>query len=459
MGDRQAHIVIAGGGASGVLLACHLLRDGGDNIRITLIEKRDSVGLGTAYSTSHPRHLLNVRASNMSAFADDPQHFQRWLSNESALVERDQPAALVFAPRNLYGRYLRSLIDTFDRDRRRLTTVHDEVTEIMPEEEGVRVRTAAGETTKADVAVLATGFSEPQHDDQVIRSPWSQPVAQGLASDAAVLILGTGLTMVDLVIELRSAGHTGPVYALSRRGLLSQTHRLSAPAALDAAEVPFGTSILRLWMWLRRLAENEEDAGRDWRGAIDAIRPYTAELWRQLPLESKRRFLRHARPWWDIHRHRMAPSISAEIASACAWNHLQILAAKVLSISTADGKAQVTYRRRGDGETGSLEVDRVFPCMGVSTNPATSGNALVQSLVAQGSARPDELGLGLDITDACELRAADGEASERLFAVGPITRGAYWEMIAVPDIRLQCAGLAKELLRRLAHGPGMRLAG
>ena len=176
MGDRQAHIVIAGGGASGVLLACHLLRDGGDNIRITLIEKRDSVGLGTAYSTSHPRHLLNVRASNMSAFADDPQHFQRWLSNESALVERDQPAALVFAPRNLYGRYLRSLIDTFDRDRRRLTTVHDEVTEIMPEEEGVRVRTAAGETTKADVAVLATGFSEPQHDDQVIRSPWSQPV-------------------------------------------------------------------------------------------------------------------------------------------------------------------------------------------------------------------------------------------------------------------------------------------
>ena len=448
MAGGCTHIIVAGGGASGVLLACHLLREGGEGVRVTLLEKRASVGLGTAYSTSHPRHLLNVRASNMSAFADDPSHFQRWLTKETRLVESDEAAAMVFAPRNVYGHYISSLIDTFDPDRVRLETVHGEVTSIVAEPAGVKVQTASGKTMKGDVAVLATGFSEAGHDDATIHSPWSQPAAAGLAPDASVLILGTGLTMVDLVIELRSSGHTGPIYAMSRRGLLSQTHCASVPLNLAHASVPYGKSILQLWCWLRRLCEDEVDAGRDWRGAIDGIRPFTAELWRQLPLESKRRFLRHARPWWDIHRHRMAPAISAEIASACAWDHLQILAAKVLSIKADSGKAIVHFRRRGQTKTETMEVARVFPCMGVSTNPAMSKSAAIQSLVRQGLARADELGLGLDIAENCALRDVNGEASQRLFAVGPITRGAYWEMIAVPDIRLQCAKLAHEIIRR-----------
>lgn len=444
--DRR-HVIIIGGGASGVLLACHLLRDGGDSIQITLVEKRNAVGLGTAYSTSHPRHLLNVRGANMSAFADDPGHFQRWLTQKTEIVESETAAGMVFAPRKDYGRYIASLIDSFDPERTRLNCVSDEVVSVSSKPEGVTIALKAGDQIAGDFAVLATGFSETSYDDAVICSPWAQPISEGLSPDAAVLILGTGLTMVDIVIELRSSGHTGPIYAISRRGLLPQTHRATTPLKLSEEEIPFGQSILLIWRWLRTMARREEEAGRDWRNAVDAIRPFTGQLWRRLPLESKRRFLRHARPWWDIHRHRMAPAISSEVASACAWDQLHVQAAKVTSIKTDADGALVSLRRRGSHQIEELRVSRVFPCMGVSTNPAASTNPVLVSLLQQGLARPDELGLGLDIAENGALKDMRGVLSARLFAVGPITRGAYWEMIAVPDIRLQCARLASELVR------------
>ena len=455
---QEKHVIIIGGGASGALLACHLLREPLEALTVTLIEKRASLGLGTAYSTSHPQHLLNVRASNMSAFADDPGHFQRWLSQRTALAENDHTAGMIFAPRKVYGQYLSGLLEELDAKHDRLVTVRGGVSKIEPITRGVSVQTSCGKSIVGDYAVLATGFAETVQDDPAICSPWAQPVSKDLSPDAAVLILGSGLTMVDLVVELRSAGHSGPIFAMSRRGVVSQTHRMSKPISIARQHVPFGASLSTLWRWVRGLAKAEDDAGRDWRSAIDGIRPYTAELWRRLPIDSKRRFLRHARPWWDIHRHRMSPAIASHIAEAQRAGQFTLMASKVTSIKSDGAKATVKYKRRGDTQTRSLDVARVFPCMGVSTNPASCDNAAIQSLLAQGLARPDELALGLDIDESCALRAAAGHASDRIFAVGPITRGAYWEMIAVPDIRLQCAALAKELRARIAQAEALPLA-
>lgn len=415
---------------------------------ITLIEKRETFGLGRAYGTSHPNHLLNVRAANMSAFADDPGHFQRWLAENADLADAIAPGAMLFAPRRTYGRYIQSLIDSYDVDQARIRRVKAEVCAIRKTSDGVIVTTRSGERIIGDYAVLATGFSEPDLHDPWVRDPWERSENAQISSKDPVLILGTGLTMVDLVISLRSNSHSGPIYAISRRGLLPQTHQPSLPLPLSAVDVPFGRSTVELWRWLRELCLKDETAAGDWRAAVDAIRPYTAEIWQRLPIKSKRRFLRHARAWWDVHRHRMAPSIAAEISAARASDQLEIIAGKVGSITTGPKGAHVVYHPRGTNKARAIDVACVFNCMGVTTNPRTSGNAAIQSLLKQNLARADELGLGLDIADNNALKSADGIASDRLFAVGPITRGAYWEMVAVPDIRQQCAKVSAELIAR-----------
>ena len=107
------HVIIVGGGASGVLLAAQLLRHEGP-LRVTIVERRALLGCGVAYSTSDPGHLLNTRVHNMSAFPDDPGHFLRWLHDSA-----EAPAATpdCFASRAAYGRYLEGLLAAWGRDR------------------------------------------------------------------------------------------------------------------------------------------------------------------------------------------------------------------------------------------------------------------------------------------------------------------------------------------------------
>ena len=97
------HVAIIGGGFAGTLLAINLVRHGGP--RATLIERHaGQLARGVAYSAAHADHLLNVRAGNMSALRDDPDHFVRWLQARGA------GGAKTFVPRRVYGDYLRDLL-------------------------------------------------------------------------------------------------------------------------------------------------------------------------------------------------------------------------------------------------------------------------------------------------------------------------------------------------------------
>ena len=348
---KRKHFVIVGGGASGVLLTCHLLRGGTDDVQVTLIEKRPNVGYGTAYSTDHQGHLLNVRAANMSAFADDPGHFCRWLVDSGETLGGREAGPLSFAPRSVYGRYINSLLEPHlerVRSKGRLRIISASAHSIAVTGQNVEVGLDDGSDITGDVCVLATG-----HEDAVpypatrFISPWTRPANIDLPTNSSVLILGTGLTMVDFVLSLKANGHAGPIYAVSRRGQLSQTHRPVTPLTIAPHKIPFGRSMLSLWVWLRELAERTEAAGGDWRSAVDAVRPYTWELWRQLPIQSQRRFLRHARAWWEAHRHRMAPAVSAEIEAARRSGQLRIMAAKMVSIAPSADGAIATFRPRG----------------------------------------------------------------------------------------------------------------
>jgi uncharacterized NAD(P)/FAD-binding protein YdhS len=443
-------IIVIGGGASGVLLAAHLLRNRDADIRITLIEKRPVFGQGVAYSTALPDHLLNVSALGMSAYADDPEHFLRWLIGRG-LATAENPR--VYVPRSLYGEYLATVLADLrgaDGGKDRIHLLSEECVSVTTTAAGVDVKLANGASVVGHVAVLAVGHEEqPSVEKSLAIRPGSQD-DKPVDPDSPVLILGTGLSMVDAFLSLTASGHRGRIVALSRRGLVPSIHQAGNPIRLDAADVPLGTDLSYFVRWFRRLVRDTERNGGDWRDVVDGIRPFNQRIWQSWPHSARRRFIDHTRAWWDIHRHRMPPELHERVIRAVAEGELELVAGKLVEAKRRGDGLEATIRRRHGPQTETISVARVYDCTGITTDLAAGSNPIVRSLIDRGLARPDPLRIGLDVTPQCAIVGSDGQPSERLFAIGPLTRGAFFEIEAIPDIRVQCAGLAKRLAAGIA---------
>lgn len=441
----MTRVIIVGGGASGVLMAAHLLRRPHSDVQVALVERREELGAGVAFGTNDRSHLLNVRASNMSAFADDEDHFLRWLQ-EHSLAASLVPSPYYFAPRQLYRDYLAGLLAPHFAAGR-LSRVHGLAVEAVEEDAGVGVRMADGTTHRADSLVIATGNEGARLPAAAWRyDGWQTSRPPQLHAHAPVVMIGTGLTMIDWALSLLNRGHLGAITAISPHGLIAHAHRPVRPARINGSELPLGKPLSTLTRWLRDEARSTEAAGGDWRSVVDALRPHTQRLWQALPLDDKQRFLRHARPWWDQHRHRIAPAAMETIADARARGQLRILPARLQGFEEREGGVDVVIARAPGGIEERLFAEAVFECRGRASDVTRSDNRLLQSLLATAQARPDPLRLGLDVTDRCAVIDAHGAASERFFAIGPVTSGVFWESIAVPDIRLQAARIAEALL-------------
>ena len=438
-------VTIIGGGASGVLLAAHLLRDPETDIRVTLIERRGQFGQGVAYSARQRDHMVNVPARGMSAFADDPEHFWRWLQTKG------YPAATgswVFVPRRLYGAYLGDVLSAAGNLRPgRLVVLSEEAMSVQETKSGIETILANGTSIMSHHAVLAVGHeTQPARgrglavrvgSDQDTRSP----------PDAPVMILGSGLSMVDAWLTLAQAEHTGPILVVSRNGFLPKGHRNVPPISVDAADVPFGTNLTYFFRWFRELVDTTIAHGGDWRSVIDGLRPYNQRIWQSWSLHSKRQFLSHLRPWWNIHRHRLPPELHTRMVHAIAIGQVQLIAANFTGIERHGTGVRASIRRRGQTATETIDIARVYDCGGVSVDVQASSNPVIRDLISTGSGRPDTLHIGLDVTDDCAVIDADGHPSQRLLVAGPLTRGRFFEIEAIPDIRLQCARLAERLLQ------------
>jgi uncharacterized NAD(P)/FAD-binding protein YdhS len=451
-------IAIVGAGFSGTLLALHLLRRCPPNARIILIERHRQFGRGQAYSTPNPSHLLNVPAGRMSAFHDAPSHFLDWLMAQPAeTLNGVVPSAGAFVPRGLFGEYMSAQLNKEIHragSGERLELVHGEVLGIDRTSHPLVLDLDRDRTIEADLAVLAVGNFPPEpmpiadpsfYDTQFYRpDPWAADALAGLDSRAAVLLVGTGLTMVDAVISLLDRGHVGPIHALSRRGLMPRRH---APVAAGATRepIPYPTGVRALARFLRAESRRAMDSGGSWHSVVDELRPFTVDVWQAMPIDDKRRFLRHLRPWWDVHRHRMAATVAERIDAALASGQLRVQAGRIRSYSVDGASVRADYMPRGAAEPASLTVSRVVNCAGPGADYGRISHPLVRTLLDDGTVRPDALCLGLDVTAACALLNHAGDVSRRLFAVGPVTKGRFWEMTAVPDIRRQCELLALHL--------------
>ena len=433
-------------------MAAHLLRRRPANCHVTIVEKRAELGRGLAYSTGNPSHLLNMRAANMSAFADDPDHFARWLSTQRDAPSATEDPEFRFVSRGIYGRYLESLIREHleaPEPRRALTMAQDQARSLTVTSTGLEITLTSGPPIPGDIAVLACGHESPADESPFHVSPWADPVGGGAPSDATLLILGTGLTMVDTALALQERGHRGRIVALSRRGLLPQAHRRVDPLKIDPQSVPLDGELSAMLGRLRRLASGSAARDGDWRSVVDGLRPHTQSIWRAMTPRRRARFLEHARPWWDIHRHRMAPQIAARLDAMVAGGSLEILAGKVLEVAPEGGGARVALRRRGSRAVESLSVARIISCKGVRSDPERSTNPLVGSLFANGLASADALRIGPEVAGDCAILDREGRPSTRLFAIGPMSQAAFWEIVAVPDIRRQTAALFDRILAGL----------
>ncbi|RDE08584.1 FAD/NAD(P)-binding protein [Pelagibacterium lacus] len=439
-------VIVIGGGASGVLLAAHLLRDPAANVRVTIVEKSNRLGHGMAYSTDNPDHILNITAAGMSAFPDDPEHFFRWLSALDPSVTRDS-----FPPRARYGHYLGQLLKDLDQraDRQRLHLVNAHCEAVEETARGVEVRLDDGSSIIGHAAVLALGHEERQARGNGLSVRAGSLADTPLDPYARVMVLGSGLSMVDAWLTLAGRRHQGPIIVVSRHGLLPRAHKPVVPLDIAAADIPFGTDMTAFVDWFRRLVEETVEKGGDWRSVVDGLRPFSQKIWQSWPRSTRERFLRYVRPIWNIHRHRLPPALHERLTAAVASSQITLIAGEVIGLDAAsEGEGVVAHvRRRGLGISEELEVARVYDCGGVAVNIAKSSNPVIQNLVASGKARPDPLRIGLEVTPGCAVVAADGRPSRRLFAVGPLTRGQFFEIESVPEIRVQAAMLAGALRR------------
>lgn len=453
---RRPTIAVIGAGFSGSLVALHLLAAGPAAPRILLVERARGFGKGVAYSTRHGAHLLNVRAGNMSAFPDQPGHFLDWLRSRNEIVD-----AAGFVARATYGQYLQDMLSQAakgsDAVGRLVLIADDAVSLTRKPEGGFRLTTDVGRSYEVDGAVLAVGNFPPDPPPGVDKGllgsfrfrtdPWAPNALGRIDRGDSVLLLGTSLTMVDVALSLTDQGHEGPILALSRRGLLPRRHGPAMPPAQPQVPPVIGPSLASSLHAVRAAVRLAAAEGRSWHFVIDSLRAGTVAYWQSLSVEGRARFLRHLRPWWDIHRHRLAPQVDERLRAMMASGRLRVVAGRLeqLSAGAADDLC-LRLRPRGRGHAEEITVRHAINCVGPGGDIAGTRDPLLRGLLDAGLVRPDPLRLGLETDAGARLLDRAGQIVPGLYAMGPIMRGTSWEITAVPDIRVQAQKLAVSIL-------------
>jgi uncharacterized NAD(P)/FAD-binding protein YdhS len=452
LANPHIDVLIVGGGFSGTLLAVQLLRRDA-SLSIAALDRTSPPGRGLAYRSPHRFHLLNVPAGEMGAFPAAPEDFLCWARKnyDASLQARSFPA------RAVYGEYVGSVLDRTlaAEGRGRFHWIQDEALSLEHRKSKLAVQRKNGSELLARTVVLATGNFppgtpripglEPGHS-LYIQFAWAPTALEELPRDGSVLLLGSGLTSVDMVMALKSKAFRGVIHILSREGLVPSRYQQTQAWPLFWNERSPRTTrgLLRL---IRDQVDSAEEKGTDWRSVVDSLRPVTQQIWQSLPPHEQRRFLRHARSQWDIHRHRLAPEIADIFSDMEADGQIRFHTGRITRYGEDEALAEIVYQERGSATEKRLHAHRVINCTGSETDCRRIDDSLITSLFVQGLARPDSLFLGLDVDPNGALINYRGKPSASLFTIGPTRKGQLWETTAVPEIRQQAEDLARHLVK------------
>ena len=453
-------IAVVGAGFSGVAVAIQLLKTLRGPATVFLLNRNARFARGMAYGTRSASHLLNVPAGRMGLDAADDAGFLRFLHEQGMAA-----TASDFVPRKFFGDYLEHELERAQLDAQpgvTLKLLSTQVTGLEDTPEGARLATDDGITLDAHEVVLAFGNFPPQPPTTHplwnlpvgINDPWAPQALQNIPRDARVLLVGTGLTAVDVLLSLTDRGHTGPITLLSRRGKLPQPHRLQhAPPVTRPVVVPKGPiSMLQLLRLVRGGIAHAAKEGSDWRDVIAGLRADTPAIWERLDDAGRRQFLRHLQPFWDTHRHRTAPQTDQRLRELFASPQVTLAAARIGSLNATHDTVQAAWRPRGAKNTVHAEFDRVINCTGPSMDLRRVEDDLIDGLRSRHAIRVDTMGLGLAVGEGYRLLKADGTPHPHVRYVGPLLKAQWWEATAVPELRVHAAALARSLVKDRAAG-------
>ena len=454
-------LAIVGAGYSGTICAVNLLRSPGatapGSLKIVLFERHSRHGRGLAYRTWDDNFVLNVPAGNMSALADDPTHFVRYCQGVDPAFNAGS-----FVSRRIYGDYLEATLEeAAAASNAALERVQAEVTAVRRNDDRWTLACADGREFPASRVVLAFGHFAPQdpapasafHDGPgYIGNPWDFAALDHIEDDAPVLLLGAAHTAIDVLFRLTNRSESRKIYLVSRRGLSLQAHR-QHPQSPPVSGFPMffeglQPTVRNYFRALRTAARERMEQGGDWRDVFNSLRPHTADIWQSLPLPERRRFLRQAVAYWDIHRHRLAPVAHLRLTQMLKSGQVEALAGYVQGYAADAAGVTVALRERGAGRLRQIRVACVVNCTGPNYDITRMDAPLIAQLRDEGYLRQDDLKLGFEVDGDYRVINALGQAAAGLFYLGPMLKARFWEAIAVPELR----GHARRLAGILAEG-------
>lgn len=442
----RSHVII-GAGLSGTLKAIRLLQQRNEPLTIHIFEKENQqLFKGVAYSSVLGHQLLNVPANHMSLYLDKPNHFCDWLAEMGHTFE-----ASAFVPRNLFGDYLKGemIRAKANAPQHKLTVHRTEVKHVFRNKNGSFDVFSHDNAIKisCDEIWLCTGNFKPSDVENTpenakmnrryISNPWSGKMMAKISKHEHVLIVGSGLTMVDQVLSLIKKGHEGKITVISRRGFLPQPFKNSDSYEFSTLPDFSNCRIVDLIPWFRNEVEIAKSQEKDWRSVIKALRDHTTLIWKKLSEKDKQSFLRHLRPFWETHRHQVPQESWQKLQELKSSSQLEIMAARILSMQFNELKINVQLRPRCKKSSYHLLIDRVINCTGPQSMHKKLTSPLMESLMKEGLVQSDSLGLGLLVSDDLLAIGKSGNAQPGFHIIGPPGKGGLWECTALREIRLQ----------------------
>ncbi len=443
-------IVIIGGGWSGILTAIQLLEKN-KNISIKIIHSGTPIGLGVAYSTTDTSHLLNVPAEKMSAFPNNPKHFTDWLianGNSAEQLEKQ------FFPRLLYGKYILELFSTL-KLQEQLEIINTKAVDIQKKENLYSIQLDNNKSVDANKIVLALGNFLPANpksasesffeSSNYFKNPWNTDFLKGLQTNQNILLIGTGLTMVDCVLSLKNAGLTGKIYAVSPRGYTPAPHSKTETYPDFYSELK-GKTLLEIVQIVRKHIKIAEQKNSCWIGVIDSLRQHFQELWIILSIKEKQQFISHIRHIWGVARHRLPKNTYEELIDLKVKGQLEIIGGRINEIIEKNGDITATIQLRGISEKRTLNISRVINCTGPQSNYKELKDELIRNLLAKKIILAHELKMGIQTNLNGQIIQEQGKMSDDIYAIGSLLRGVLWETTAVPEISKQAEQIAKQII-------------
>ncbi len=447
MNHTHPHICVIGGGFTGAAAAIACLRRLDQPFSLTIVDPSAALGQGVAFGGSQPLHLLNVRTRDLSIHSDRPHDFLNWAFSQLDQGENDpglhEGLAHSFLPRHLFGAYVRQrLFEAIERRDDVDTKISNEVAVSCSRRGGKFVlETERAATLSADIVMLTTAYGMQRPSAAGALVPYDVLPAERLMKAKSITLIGSGLTMVDALVSARRDGFNGTATIISRRGQLPRPHAAKGVKPLEVA-LPRSRSIARLTEAVRIVCEVADANGTPWQAVFNGLRPRLQDFWQNLPIQEQARFLRHVRPFWDAHRHRLPNDVHERILSEFHEGRAVLLRARVIEVTRRSNGFELKLKRRGSTEVERLQTDLAFDCSGHKPDLA---QPLIESLINQGLARPDAHRLGLAVEPDGQLIGKSAVMTPGLFALGPLCQGTIWEITAVPEIVRQADAAAKAI--------------